>query len=410
MSIQNLSNTYRSQLLFWAVVLVLQSHAIQADGQLQQFKELQHSGLLVTTDSGDTLFSSRATEAFVPASTMKLITTWLALQHWGEQHRFSTTFTYDYKRKTLWIKAGGDPFLISEELELIAQKIGASGVRQIDTIALDVSMFEADLKAPGASSSNNPYDAIQTALAANFNTLYVQRIGADILSAEPQTPLTPVAKSMASTLDDEKLRINTGQSSSQSERYFAELMAEFLRLQGVRTGNSIEWGRAPNLPVLLEHHNSRTLGEVLQLMLKYSNNFIANQILLTLVSEFYDQPADFDSVRQYSEQTLQKRFDWSDFSIFDGAGLSRQNRLSSRHLIDVLHELKPWRHLLPEVESGVLAKTGTLDGVSTLAGFLKHDVAPSTSEPRLFALLINQPVDSGFTRKLALELRDLNTQ
>jgi len=384
-----------------SALILLFSVTVEAQSKLEEFGKLESIGLLLVDAQGTPLLAANPERGMIPASTTKLLTSWLALQHWGEQHRFDTELFFDIEQKTLWVKAGGDPFLVSEELRLIAAKVRESGIQTIDRIALDVGLFEADLQVPGATTSNNPYDAVPTALAANFNTLNLKREGGKVISAEEQTPLTAFALSFADEIRDETLRINTGQRSQLAQRYFAELLAEFLRQESISVAKTISWGQAPSLDTLLVHRNTRTLGEIVQLMLKYSTNFIANQMMLTLVAEVYNQPANFKLVKQYSVKTLREKFAWQNFDMREGAGLSRHNTLSPKQLIDVLRALLPWQHLLPEIDAGVHAKTGTLDGVSTLAGYL---INQKHQQPRLFAIMINETTDASMTREVAKEL------
>ena len=63
---------------------------------------------------GDELVSQNADKPFVPASVTKIVTAWLALEVLGADYRFETRFYLDAKR-VLYIKGGGDPYLISEE-------------------------------------------------------------------------------------------------------------------------------------------------------------------------------------------------------------------------------------------------------------------------------------------------------
>ena len=83
----------------------------------------------------------------------------------------------------------------------------------------------------------------------------------------------------------------------------------------------------------------------------------------------------------------------------DGAGLSRNNRLSPVQLIDVLGRFRRWKHLLPEIEPGIYAKSGSLIGVSALAGYIKK-----RDEWFPFAVIINQKTPYRFRNKLAVEL------
>lgn len=365
----------------------------------QDFNKLSNAGYIVTDESGRVLSSQKARDSFVPASTTKLITAWLALRHWGEDYRFRTEFLLDRSTSTLWVKAGGDPFLVSEEMEIIAGKIAALKPIKIAQIALDTSLFQADLMVPGATVTNNPYDAVPSAIAANFNTIYLKKDNGNIVSAEPQTPLTAFALGLSTEITGSSLRINTGRQSQNSERYFAQLLAKMLMQKGIIVEDKISWGRFPVATADVVHENSRTLGEIIKAMLKYSTNFIANQIILTLVADETAFPANFARVHQYMQYKLVSHFAWKDFAFYEGAGLSPQNRLTPNQLIELLVDFKPWRHLLDEVEPDIFAKTGSLANVSTLAGYMgKHNGS------RLFAIMINEKVQTKLSREFAIEL------
>jgi len=371
------------------------------ENALARFSRLHNAGLLVLDTHGRTLKSKYANRPFIPASTVKIATAWLALNHWGENYRFRTDFFFDYYDKTLWVKGGGDPFLVSEELAQIAKQLANRGIRQINRIGLDNSLFENGLVLPGTGNTNNPYDAVPSALAANFNTINIKKYNGKVVSAEPQTPLTPFAISMKKRFKHGILRVNTGRDPHNAEKYFAELLAEFLRNQGVQVARPIVSGYIPRqLQPIYQHFNSRTLAEVIRPMLKYSTNFIANQLALTLAAETYHQAANAQLVKQYMNNTLRRTLHWQNFNLQEGAGLSRKNRLTPRQLVNLLNNFKRWKHLLPKKATGVYAKSGTLKGVSTLAGYLVHG-----NNWKPFALMINQPVPYNLRVRIAKQLR-----
>ena len=365
--------------------------------------ELHDAGVLLVNSQGQTLISSHAKTAFIPASTTKLVTAWLALNHWGEDHHFKTHFYLDNSTNTLWVKGRGDPFLVSEEIRIIAQNLKKLGLHNIDAIGLDVSFFQADLSVPGATTTNNPYDAVPTAIAANFNTVAVKKLAGKIISAEAQTPLTALADELASrqSVSKRTLRINTGLSSQDAERYFAELLAVFLRQQGIIVGESILWGKVPEEAAYYTHINSRRLAEIIRPMMKYSTNFIASQLVLKLSAEHYQRPANFNDVERYMKGALQEHFDWQAMRLKEGAGLSRDNKLSPEQLVQLLEAFRPWKHLLPEVALGIYAKSGTLNQVSTLAGYAVDD----KQQWNAFALMMKQSVSHRRRNQLANELK-----
>ena len=102
----------------------------------------------------------------------------------GGDYRFETKFYLDDKR-VLYVRGGGDPFLISEELEPLGQElVAAIGKEKITGIVLDASYYPSDLRIPGIENTSEAYDALNTALAVNFNTISAVRKGKTVRSAE----------------------------------------------------------------------------------------------------------------------------------------------------------------------------------------------------------------------------------
>src|SRR4051812_34207491 len=178
-----------SRLLLLAL-LVLPAQALA--GAKEKIAALAPSGVVFVIDAaGNELVAQNADQPFVPASVTKIVASWLALQVLGEDYHFQTQFYLDSKR-VLYVRGGGDPFLISEELAVLAQNlVAAVGKNPLAGIVLDASYYPADLEIPGAEISSRSYDAINSALAVNFNTISAVRRGKTVQSAEEQTPITP---------------------------------------------------------------------------------------------------------------------------------------------------------------------------------------------------------------------------
>ncbi len=369
----------------------------------RQTAGLDQAAFLLTGSNGQTISVRHPDQPMIPASTTKLVTAWLALRHWGPQYHFITPFYFDATSESLWIKGQGDPYLVSDEINQIAIELARRGIKNIQTIGIDDSLFQAGLVVPGSSLTTNPYDAIPAPLAANFNTVSLAIRQNRIVSAEAETPLTDFARQQAWRIKGPSERINTGQNRQDAGRYFAQLLAAFLQQQGVVVHDSVVWGKLPeNIPLIYRHSNRRSLADMIRPMMKYSTNFIANQLALSLAAENTEHPANFKDVQRLFESTLTGVFHWKNFTLEEGAGLSRKNRLSPRQLTELLQAFKPWRGLLPQVSATVYAKSGTLNEVSTLAGYWVED-----ENWRPFALMMQQSLSK--KRRLQI-LKTLATQ
>jgi serine-type D-Ala-D-Ala carboxypeptidase/endopeptidase (penicillin-binding protein 4) len=391
------STLYRALLLL-PLVALLHSGSAAADA-VDQVRGLSRAGLLVLED-GRPVVAHNADRELVPASTMKVLTALAALETWGRDYRFTTDFYRDGSG-WLWVKGLADPYLVSEELDRVARGLERQGIDQVSGIGLDDSYFAPGVEVAGRSSSDNPYDAPVTALAANFNTVNVVKSGSKVRSAEPQTPLTATARRLGAAGGAGKKRVNLGDRAT-AVRYFGELLAAKLAANGIRVGEGQRIGRVPRgAKRVYRYENSRTLAQMLAPTLKYSNNFVANTLFLRLADPGGNGQVSMADAQRAMTRLARRRFGWSDFRIEDGAGLSRGNRLSPRQLVDVMQAFARYRDLMP-VQDGnpdVRAKTGTLRGVSCYSGYIRRggDWAP-------FALMINQPVDYNLRRRVASAL------
>src|SRR5580704_4099433 len=187
----------RAGIAMWSRLLALALLLLPAPalaGVKEKVATLAPSGLVLVMDAkGNELLAQNADAPFVPASVTKIVTAWLAMEVLGGDYRFETRFYLDDKR-VLYIHGGGDPFLISEELATLATElVAAVGKAPIAGIVLDSSYYPSDLRIPGIEDDNESYDALNSALAVNFNTIDAVRSGDDVRPAEKQTPITPVA-------------------------------------------------------------------------------------------------------------------------------------------------------------------------------------------------------------------------
>ena len=386
--------------MFCLLLIAVDAHASE-NNPLALLEELPQASLLALDGNANIIANIAPDQARTPASTIKILTAWLAIEYWGLEHRFHTDFYVD-SNQHLWVKGYGDPFLISEEIDLMTQELRNKGLEEIRGVHLDNQYFSNTIRIDGQSNSDNPYDAPLAALAANFNTLYLKRTPSGIESAESQTPITAVAKKLGATIKGNKARINI-QDKQLATLYFGEILVEKLKARGVDTHGAIAFGSTPpDSQLFYRHYNSHKLTEVLQAMLHHSTNFIANQIFLMLGAEYYGAPATLEKAQRFANHQIASRFNWKGFHIQEGAGLSRKNRVTAVQFIELLQEFVPYRKLLPAEISGIHAKTGTLRNVSCYAGFIGSHQGPAP-----FVLFINSPAPHNYRLQIARELQQL---
>ena len=370
--------------------------------ELDLKKLLKNGGIRVEREDGTPLLTYRDEQSFIPASTLKVATTFCALESMGRDYRFVTNF-YRGKGNTLYIQGSGDPSLVSEELSLLAAKV-APLFPVIETISIDPSFFDPNISIDGSSSSLNPYDSKNAAFVGNFSSAHlVRRKSGAIETAEAQTPLTALSKQAGGKLRrGASERINLGTNWRTGTIYGGELLAAFLRRSGASGSMNIRIEHVPSdAKRIYEHRSSQNLEEISKGLLKYSTNFTTNQIFLVLGAKAYGAPATVEKAQRAMRKCMEERVGWRDFHIEEGAGLSRKNRVSPAQMTQLLKRFEPYQPLL-NVEDDFAAKTGSLRGVNSLAGYF--DLTPR--EQVRFAILINSDVEHLYKYKVARAIRD----
>jgi D-alanyl-D-alanine carboxypeptidase/D-alanyl-D-alanine-endopeptidase (penicillin-binding protein 4) len=134
------------------------------------------------------------------------------------------------------------------------------------------------------------------------------------------------------------------------------------------------------------HRSSKKLDSLIESLMLYSNNYIANQIFLTCGAKQSGYPATWAKGRNALTKYLNKELgiDEKAVEIYEGSGLSRNNRVTPRAMIRILEAFRPYYMLLP-LSDNRRVKSGTLTGVYSYAGYFLTDKQPDS-----FVLILNQ--------------------
>jgi len=354
-------------------------------------KDLVTRGGYAVTREGRLLESRAIDTAFVPASTIKLVTCLATLEILGRDYRFTTTFFV--KDDILYIRGSGDPTLTSATVAAIAADLARLGLKKVGDIALDAGSFALSGQADGAEGSANAYDTANGALAVNYNAVPITVTDdGRIVSGEEETPLLPLMKEVGRHLPPGTHRVNPGAfiaggRISPTLRYTGELFKTMLERQGIRVAGRIAAAAAPTgVAPFHTHTSAKTVEDIVRSCLHYSNNFIANQLFLACGARSLGRPATWDKGRQAMRAYIATAWPQHrhDITVVEGSGLSRRDRITPAAMLAVLDSFKPYSNLLKS-KDGVPLKTGSLSGVHCYAGYLPRD---RDLDP--FVILLNQ--------------------
>ena len=391
-------------------------------------------GVLVKSlDTGEVLFERNADDLFVPASNMKIVTGAAALSILGPGFRFVTEVATDAPvvaatlNGNLYIKGSGDPSFVSEELWKLVEHIEALGIESIvGDVVLDASAFDtARAAVPGAGSGDRAYHARLSGLPLNFNAVAVHvrpgpkagdpalvRLAPPVDAIEVRNDLE--TRSRGEDRVEIRRQVGSGGDiitvsgrirATSPERivyrnvgdplvYFGGALEEYLRRSGVEIGGVVRAGTCPDRRTILFEHESKPLSLIVRDLNKYSNNFVAEQLIKAMDAVLHDRSGTTSGGVAVVEDFLRERgLEEGAFRVVDGSGFSRENRLSPRGIVAVIEDALGGFETSFEfaaslsvsgtdgtledrmgaagLRGSVRGKTGLLDGVSAISGIAR---------------------------------------
>lgn len=407
---------------------------VQQSLNLRNVPDTSLSIYVENLDTGERLLTWNEGVPRNPASVVKLLTTLVALDVLGPAYTWKTEVYLVGKLDAgvldgdLLLKGYGDPWLVTERVWQMLRQVRQSGISRITgDLLIDDSYFDVPYHDPGKFDREplRAYNVAPNALLMNFKVVRYH-FQPDRGSATVRIRVDPPLQNLRI---ENKLKIVPGRCRGYQRgiTITSNHAVDHMIMSGEFPSGCIsyEMGRTvlshnqfafglfktiweesggefsgsywnvikPDHAELFYVFDSWPLADVITKVNKHSNNVMARQLLFTLGAEKFAVPGTEEGGRQIVEDWLKERqFDPAELKLDNGAGLSRDSRISAEILGEILRYA--WRSpFMPEFLSslplagldGTLArrfrnerltgnahiKTGRLDDVAAIAGYLQ---------------------------------------
>lgn len=411
-----------------------------------KLNEYGMSAYVQEVNSSKPLLAHKDTISRVPASVMKLITSYAALGVLGPNYRWpldvytSGTVKNGTLKGDLIIKGYGSPEFDTAALRKVLHSIRQKGIRNVNgRLVFDNSHFSIPTQHAGAFDGKTfaSYNAQPDALLYNerISTFNVRASGKRVkVSTSSPAHNLKIVNRMRKVRRGCRPRIGISHRGAQvvatfsgtfssrcgkrsysrviskpAEMIYGSMKAMWKRDVGGTLNARFAMGRAPTNARPLVRTYSRTLAQILPTIDKESNNVMARQVLLSIgAKHFGGQGTPRKGANAISSWLNSRGLNFPELRIENGSGLSRHARISARHIGDLLVDAhkSPYRNVLMQslavagvdgtmkrrlrgtpVRGRGFFKTGTLRDVRSIAGYVKA----SNGKTYAIAILHNDP-------------------
>lgn len=411
-----------------------------------KLNEYGMSAYVQDVNSPKPLLAHKDTISRVPASVMKLITSYAALGVLGPNYRWPLdVYTKGSIRNgtlqgDLIIKGYGSPEFDTAALRKVLHSIRQKGIRNVNgRLVFDNSHFSIPAQHAGAFDGKTfaSYNAQPDALLYNerISTFNVRATGKRVhVSTSTPAHNLKIVNRMRKVRRGCRPRIGISHRGAQvvatfsgtyssrcgtrsysrviskpAEMIYGSMKAMWKRDVGGKLNAHFAMGRAPAGARPLVRTYSRTLAEILPTIDKESNNVMARQVMLSIgAKHFGGQGTPRKGANAISSWLNSRGLNFPELRIENGSGLSRHARITARHIGDLLIDAhkSPYRNVLMRslavagvdgtmkrrlratpVRGRGFFKTGTLRDVRSIAGYVKA----SNGKTYAIAILHNDP-------------------
>jgi serine-type D-Ala-D-Ala carboxypeptidase/endopeptidase (penicillin-binding protein 4) len=430
---------------------------------LAEFGENLNIGILVQNIStGKTLYKKNSDRYFVPASNEKLFTAFAALRYLGPDFIYQTNLYADTTKikngalnDNVYLQFTGDPTLTLEQIDRLISSLALAGINKINgNIIVDDTAFDQVPMSPGTAWDDNKFcfGAPISAIIINHNCINATISPAAkpdqpailTLPSQPQFiylnnrvlthQLTESECTLELELTNEAVYTISGcmkttelpkklsMAISNPRVYIQSTLGYLLRKNNITYNRHIEFQKLTAQSKLIASESSPRLKDLVKIMLKESDNTIANSLFKILGLLYSKQIGNWQNGKNALYDILNKtiQLDASKITLIDGAGASRYNYVTPQQIVMLLHKIYlsgdasvffsalpisgidgtlKNRMNSPELLGKIHAKTGTETAVTSLSGYIET----RKKQTLAFSILINGFVDSPLKYK---ELED----
>ena len=396
---------------------------------------------------GDVLYAHNNEAPLVPASTLKILTAEAALIYMGPQYRFATRLLTDAQsvkngvlQGNVYLVLSGDPTLTYNDVVDLMYALKERNITRITgNVYVDDTAFDQNYYGYGwnEKDKNSCFAAPISAGIINRNCLPLQVKPARMAGQAAQIKVSPnhfypaiqnsvVTKSKRSRHCGLRLGADLGSLIalegcvglgsygwglsyviSDPGSYNKALVKGVLRQLNVTVDGQIGFRQAPTRAARISVHESKPLSDMVHYMLKKSDNIIAAALFKKLGQLYFHRPGSWENGSLAVSRILNQHARMSTYGlrIMDGSGLSKENLVTSSQMMQALEYAfrqerirDPFigglpiagvdgtlKHRMGNLGRKVRAKTGTIAGVVSLAGY----VTAANQEPLAFVIMIN---------------------
>lgn len=418
----------------FASLFVFGQESIESLIKKHEIPESKLSIILEDNESGKRLIDINSNRSRSPGSVTKLFTAFAAIDLLGSEYQWKTEAYIDQKDNGidsidyLLIRGGGDPSFSINDLESFILKIRATGIREIrNGIHLDQSFFKQRKNSTGSfdQSPLRPYNTMHSSLIVNSNKL---DLSFSLNSKTKEIVITPsflpTGVSIQSNLligsgdcKDFRSQVNfkerlekktlmivingfyPDQCSSfdhdlaitETEHYFYGAFKKIWVDSGGTINGHYKRRKKSKMNALIAHMDSEELNSALRLILKESDNMASRNVFLSFAEK--SNQRKLRNIRKTVYKSMKDNdIQWHNRNFIDnGSGLSRKTRLKPESIMGLIKKIDQdikfleIKSMLPVsgidgtlknifqsslLQGQMRLKTGTLNGVRCLAGFI----------------------------------------